>query len=602
MNDLTGRPRTALILAAVWTVLNALCAAVLPLAAFSAITAVGALLAAAVSVGNVLFSREFLLKDRKELYAPARKWYGYAAVGAYAALAIPLADRREAGALSSGAGWAVFLLIALSTIAGAAFWFYLHARTSQIFWGHISEAESKNPKLLKERLKKTKRGFLGTTLEWVDTAAWAVIVVIVVQRLFLQLYAIPSESMVPTLLIGDRPVIAKFLDGPTFPFAPASFPRVSEMKRGDIGVFENPALEQSPPAFRFLQEVVFYLTFSNVDLDKNPDGSPKITRLIKRLIGVPGDQLMMVDDVLHVRHDAGADWKPMAEDKRYAHVDLNGLPASIRAKVRGNPIDRRGVELLKRWDAKKNALDENAAAAELSSLAKALEAAFSRAEAAPDAYLSALKITRAASADAWTQSARTVGDPAFAPWRFASELELDPVLAARFILERSDRAAWIGSLSVPAAPAAADAYRRTGRAANLLLKRLQALRVFRLMEAAGASDAGRDAAVAAYREVLSESAELRAWASLYDFRNFPAFPADGPIPEKAYFFMGDNRYNSVDCRFEPNQNTRPLAFDSSDPTSAARFSMLGLRLVEEKYVLGRSIFRLFPFNRIGTVK
>lgn len=598
-----GRARTALLLAAVWTAANTVASLSLLAAGFSGIIVVGSALGLAVSAVNVFVARAFLLEDRRGLYAAARKWFGYAATGAYAALAIPLADRREAGAVSAGAGWVLYAIIAASTLCGAAFWLYLRARKSQLDWGHITDAEAKNPKFLKERLKKAKRGVLGTALDWADTAAWAVIVVIVVQKLFLQLYAIPSESMVPTLLIGDRPVIAKFLDGPTFPFAPAPFPRASEMRRGDIGVFENPALEKSPPAFRFLQEVVFYLTFSNVDLDKNPDGTPKVTRLIKRLVGVPGDRLMMADDTLYIRRGDGADWKQMEEDAAFSHVDLTGLPASVRAKIRGMPIDKKGLEVLRAWDRKKNALDEKAMSAELAGLRASLAAVFRRLDAAgADAALAALKLGRTEAAAAWKRAEESVAGSAVALRRFGADIELDPVLAARFILNPADREAWLSSLAVPPASPPPDAYARTGRAANLLVKRQQALRLLRLLEIAAAPEAGRDAAVGAYREALAEAAELRAWISLYDFRNFPPFPADGPIPADRYFFMGDNRYNSVDCRFDAAQTTRPLAFDPTDPESAARFSMLGLRLIGKDYVLGRSIFRLFPFTRLGTVK
>jgi signal peptidase I len=603
MKKQEGRRKTALQLAALWTAANAAAAFSLLTVGISAPAVIGFALAIAVSAGNALFAREFLVKDNPRLYSAARKWFGYAAVAAYAALAIPLADRREAGEVAAGKGWAIFLIIAVSTLCGAALWFFLHAKKSQVYWKHISEAEAKDPKLIKERHKKQKRGFLGTTLEWVDTAAWAVIVVIVVQKLFIQLYAIPSESMVPTLLIGDRPVIAKFLDGPTFPFAPAAFPRAADLKRGDIGVFENPALERSPPAFRFLQEIVFYLTFSNVDLDRNPDGTPKVTRLIKRLVGVPGDQLIMVDDVLYVRHDPSSEWKKMAEDAAFSHPDLNGQPEAVKAKIRSIPIDKKGIEALKRWDARKDSIDEKAYAAEIASLRDSLKAAFKRAEApaAVDAYLAALKLTRSTADAAWRQAAASVPDSSVALWRFNSELELDPVLVGRFIVNAGDRDAWLSSLAVPAAAAASDAYGKNGRAANLLLKKQQAERILRLLEIAAADDARRDGAISAYRAAVADGTELRSWVAIYDFRNFPAFPAGGVIPAGSYFFMGDNRYNSVDCRFHADQSTRPLAFDPADPNSSVRFSMLGQRLITGEYVLGRSIFRLFPFNRIGTV-
>ena len=53
------------------------------------------------------------------------------------------------------------------------------------------------------------------------------------------------------------------------------------------------------------------------------------------------------------------------------------------------------------------------------------------------------------------------------------------------------------------------------------------------------------------------------------------FPLE--VPEGYLFVMGDNRYNSLDSRF------------------------LEVSLVDERRVLGKVIFRLTPFNKMGTV-
>lgn len=596
------RRRIALTLAIVWTHLNLFCAFALFAAGFYPITIIGALVAVAISAVNVPVCFFFFMKDNRKLYSAARKWFGYAAAFAYAALAIPLADRREAGLITPTVGNIVYGLFVVSTLVAAALWFFLRLKRSQVMWGALTEEEAKNPKLAKEHHRKAKRGLLASVLEWVDAAAWAVIVVIVFQRLFFQLYAIPSESMVPTLLIGDRPVIAKFLDGPTFPFAPAAFPRASDLKRGSIGVFENPAIAKSPPAFRFLQEVVFYLTFSNVDLDRDPDGQPKVSRLIKRVVGVPGDRLMMVDDALYLQRSGETGWKPAPKDTEYSHVDLNTLPDNLRSKVRSIPIDPEGIALLHKWDGVKNSADPAALVAKLEAARGKLRAAFAGVDNSGNAeiFLAALRISKAEASAAWNRAAAQGAASGVDPWRYASEMDLDPVLLAHFLSSPADREKWLAFLAPPTGPAPEDPYWKSGRVVNLLVKVAQAERVLSLIEVARSTD--REASLVGYKGRYEDSVEFRAWLSLYDFRNFPPFPEQGYLPKDGYFFMGDNRYNSVDCRFNALQVREALAFDSSDAQSAVRDSMLEPRIIDRSYILGRAVIRLFPFNRIGPVK
>ena len=75
----------------------------------------------------------------------------------------------------------------------------------------------------------------------------------------LQVYSIPSESMVPTLLVGDRVVVSKLSTDPG---------------RGDIVVFERPANDPAGP------------------------GDPEV--LIKRVVGLPGETVTAQAGVVYI--------------------------------------------------------------------------------------------------------------------------------------------------------------------------------------------------------------------------------------------------------------------------------------------------------------
>jgi signal peptidase I len=100
----------------------------------------------------------------------------------------------------------------------------------------------------------------------------ALLIAIVLRALLFQPFFVPSGSLIPTLLIGDRLFVSKFAYGYSkysFPFTPFDFKgRVfgSEPKRGDIAVFHN-----------------------------SKDGGKDY---IKRVVGLPGDRIQMIKGVL----------------------------------------------------------------------------------------------------------------------------------------------------------------------------------------------------------------------------------------------------------------------------------------------------------------
>ena len=106
-------------------------------------------------------------------------------------------------------------------------------------------------------------------IENIKTIFVALILAVIIRSILIQPFYIPSSSMEPTLLIGDRLFVTKYSYGysrHSFPFSPKIFSNrilFSVPKRGDIIVFKTP--------------------------------SDNRTDYIKRLIGLPGDNIKSYD-------------------------------------------------------------------------------------------------------------------------------------------------------------------------------------------------------------------------------------------------------------------------------------------------------------------
>ena len=114
-----------------------------------------------------------------------------------------------------------------------------------------------------------KKNFLNSILDNLKTLIIALVIAVLIRSLLFQPFYIPSSSMEPTLLVGDRIFVSKYSYGyskHSFPFSPNVFEnRLLEKKpiRGDLVVFKTPA-------------------------DNRTD-------YIKRLIGMPGDEIQFIN-------------------------------------------------------------------------------------------------------------------------------------------------------------------------------------------------------------------------------------------------------------------------------------------------------------------
>ncbi|MDZ7713273.1 MAG: signal peptidase I [Rhodovibrio sp.] len=122
---------------------------------------------------------------------------------------------------------------------------------------------------------KQKKGGFGETLR---TVIYAVLIALVIRTFAYEPFSIPSGSMIPTLLVGDYLFVSKYAYGYSRFSLPLGLPLfdgriMADMpERGDVAVFKLPA-----------------------------DNS---TDYIKRVIGLPGDRIQVVDGILHINGEA----------------------------------------------------------------------------------------------------------------------------------------------------------------------------------------------------------------------------------------------------------------------------------------------------------
>jgi signal peptidase I len=91
--------------------------------------------------------------------------------------------------------------------------------------------------MAKNTKNKIKKSWAKELTEIIVTAF---LLAFVIKVFVFELYKIPSGSMIPTLLVGDRIVVVKYVYGPRLPFVNFRLPGIREPRMGEIVVFKSP--------------------------------------------------------------------------------------------------------------------------------------------------------------------------------------------------------------------------------------------------------------------------------------------------------------------------------------------------------------------------
>lgn len=439
------------------------------------------------------------------------------------------------------------------------------------------------PSATKKRIGMAKLGWEAGG--WVDALVQAIFEVMIFQIFFFQLYEIPSESMVPTFLIKDRVIVSKIECGPKFPLTEVGLPDFRTYKRGDTIVLRNPhyTIDRKSEVKSVTTQLIYMLSLMTINLNRDEHGQLKADPLVKRIVGIPGEQLVMQDGTLYSR-TKDHDFVPVELDKKYANWNCNTLNSKIKSKVRMIPLDSQEYQEMLDFEEQRRAFNLTAAEFQANELVRKFNKL---------AYTEEL-------IGKFEQSNLT-------EYTLFSDLQN----MTRKLMSQEGGAEWFANFMtswIPAADESRDVYAEANFKMNVMSKITMGNIIVRYAELfrdnVSASLWGSDVTLSSNYETL----ENLNWymQEIMDQRNMPLFPANDSngnaqyIPNNCYFMMGDNRFNSLDLRHSMTQ--KPVALAASDPLSVEYYSNMAPQYINKKYIVGKPSYRYWPAGRLGSCK